>query len=143
VIGYSADRDLFERMGLQAEVLDAGCCGLAGSFGYERDHYQVSMKAGEHALLPAVRRALPDTLIVADGFSCRSQIAHATDRRALHLAEVALMAMREGSTAALQQPTAAASRGRAAAALAVGGVLAAGGAVWMGRNRRRRHARAG
>jgi hypothetical protein len=62
------------RLGVDAEVLDAGCCGLAGSFGYERgERYQVSIKAGERALLPAVRAAAEDTLIVADGFSCQEQ----------------------------------------------------------------------
>ncbi|HYM25151.1 MAG TPA: FAD-binding and (Fe-S)-binding domain-containing protein [Vicinamibacterales bacterium] len=70
------------------EAPDTGCCGMAGSFGFEADHYDVSMKVGELVLLPAVRAAKPDTLIVADGFSCREQIAQATGRRALHLAEV-------------------------------------------------------
>ncbi|MDQ3921730.1 MAG: FAD-binding oxidoreductase, partial [Actinomycetota bacterium] len=77
------------------EVLDSGCCGMAGSWGYEKgDHYEVSIKAGERVLLPAVRNAKKDALIVTDGFSCRSQIAEATDRRALHLAQVIHMALR-------------------------------------------------
>jgi FAD/FMN-containing dehydrogenase/Fe-S oxidoreductase len=84
------------RLGLDFEVVDSGCCGLAGSFGYHAgEHYDVSMKAGERVLLPAVREADPDTLIVADGFSCREQIAHATGRRALHVAEVIRLAFRE------------------------------------------------
>jgi Fe-S oxidoreductase len=83
-------------LGLDVEVLDSGCCGMAGSFGFEAgEHYEVSMKCGEQVLLPAVRQAAEDTLIVADGFSCREQIAQATDRRALHLAEVLQMALRE------------------------------------------------
>ena len=69
------------------ETLDSGCCGMAGSFGFEADHYEVSMKVGELVLLPAIRHAKPDTVIVADGFSCREQIAQATGRRAVHLAE--------------------------------------------------------
>lgn len=69
---------------------------MAGSFGFERDHYDVSMAIGERVLLPAIRRAPRDTLIVANGFSCREQIAQATDRRALHLADVLRMAMRAG-----------------------------------------------
>jgi hypothetical protein len=69
---------------------------MAGSFGFERDHYDVSMKVGERVLLPAVRRAPKDALIVADGFSCRTQIAQATERRALHLADLIEMAAREG-----------------------------------------------
>ena len=69
---------------------------MAGSFGFERQHYDVSMRAGERVLLPAVRDAPEEALIVADGFSCRTQIAQATNRRALHLAEVIEMAAREG-----------------------------------------------
>ena len=91
------EEQLLARLGLEAEVLDAGCCGLAGSFGYERgERYQVSMKAGERVLLPAVRAAARDTLIIADGFSCQEQIAHGTDRHALHLAQVLQLAMRYG-----------------------------------------------
>jgi hypothetical protein len=68
---------------------------MAGAFGFEPgDHYQVSMGAGERVLLPAVRNADRDTLIVADGFSCREQIAQSTNRRALHLAEVVQLALR-------------------------------------------------
>jgi FAD/FMN-containing dehydrogenase/Fe-S oxidoreductase len=82
-------------LGLDFEILDSGCCGLAGSFGYEADHYDISMQIGERVLLPAFRSAPPDALLVADGFSCRQQIAHATGRRALHLAEVLQLALRE------------------------------------------------
>ena len=70
-----------------------GCCGMAGSFGFERDKYEISMAIGELELLPAVRQAPPDWLIIADGFSCREQIAQGTPRRALHLAEVLQMAL--------------------------------------------------
>jgi Fe-S oxidoreductase len=93
LIGNAAQAALCADMGLEARVLDSGCCGVAGSFGYE--HYDVSMRIGEHALLPAVRGADKDTLIIADGFSCRSQIEHATDRRAMHLAQVLRMAQDE------------------------------------------------
>jgi Fe-S oxidoreductase len=82
-------------LGLNFETLDSGCCGLAGSFGYEAGHYEISMQIGERVLLPAVRAALPDTLVIADGFSCRQQIAHATGRRAFHLAEVLHLALEE------------------------------------------------
>jgi FAD/FMN-containing dehydrogenase/Fe-S oxidoreductase len=88
VLGFAADASLLARAGMAAEVLDAGCCGLAGNFGFERGHYAVSMACAEQALLPAVRAAPPDALVVADGFSCRTQIAHGTGRAALHLAEV-------------------------------------------------------
>jgi FAD/FMN-containing dehydrogenase/Fe-S oxidoreductase len=91
------DRAVLDRLGLDYEVLDDGCCGLAGSFGYERgERYEVSIKAGERTLLPAVRAASPHTLLMTDGFSCRSQIEHGSERSALHLAQVIQMAMREG-----------------------------------------------
>jgi hypothetical protein len=69
---------------------------MAGSFGFEKDHYDVSIKCGERVLLPAVRAAAKDTLIIADGFSCREQIAQATGRQALHLAQVIQLALRGG-----------------------------------------------
>ena len=86
--GIGADRQVLEAMGLDVEVLTGGCCGLAGSWGFEAGHHDLSMAIGEQALLPAVRRASPATLVVADGFSCRTQIGHGTQRRARHLAEV-------------------------------------------------------
>jgi FAD/FMN-containing dehydrogenase/Fe-S oxidoreductase len=86
---------LLARVGLEFETPDSGCCGLAGSFGYEADHYEISMQIGERVLLPAVRQSRPDVLVVADGFSCRQQIEHATGRHALHLAEVLQLALRE------------------------------------------------
>lgn len=68
--------------------IQSGCCGMAGSFGYEKEHYPISMKIGELKLMPAIRASRNEDLIVANGFSCRSQIAHATGREAKHLAEV-------------------------------------------------------
>lgn len=68
--------------------IDSGCCGLAGSFGYEVEHYDISMKIGELKLFPSIRQSSEATLIVADGFSCRSQIEHGTSRRAYHLVEI-------------------------------------------------------
>ena len=70
---------------------------MAGSFGFERGHYDVSMKVGELVLLPAVRQASKDTLIIADGFSCREQIRQATDREALHMAQVLPLALQQRS----------------------------------------------
>ena len=69
-----------------AEVidLDAGCCGMAGSFGYEKEHYEISRMVGEQRLFPAIRQADADTVIVAPGFSCRLQIEHFTGRKAVH-----------------------------------------------------------
>ncbi|MEV6805219.1 FAD-linked oxidase C-terminal domain-containing protein [Streptomyces sp. NPDC051132] len=88
VLKFDADRELMRRAHLDAEVLDEGCCGLAGNFGFERGHYDVSMAVAEQGVLPAVRGAAPDSLVLADGFSCRTQIEQGgTGRRALHLAE--------------------------------------------------------
>ena len=70
---------------------------MAGSFGFEEEKYDVSMAIGELELLPAVRQAPADSLIIADGFSCREQIAQGTDRHALHLAEVIAMALKGAS----------------------------------------------
>jgi Fe-S oxidoreductase len=96
VMGMSAEQELYERMGLDAELLDAGCCGMAGSFGFEAEHYDISVRIGEHRLLPIVRGASPETLLIADGFSCKTQIEQLTDRRALHTAQVIKMAMDRG-----------------------------------------------
>ncbi|MGH7948571.1 MAG: hypothetical protein ACREQF_05040, partial [Candidatus Binataceae bacterium] len=75
--------------GLDVKVLDSGCCGMAGAFGYEREHFDISRAIGERVLLPAVRRCDPQTIIVADGFSCRAQIRQfCPGRRPLHLAQV-------------------------------------------------------
>jgi FAD/FMN-containing dehydrogenase/Fe-S oxidoreductase len=97
VIGFDAEQRMMERMGLDVEVPDAGCCGLAGSFGFERgEKFEVSIKAGERVLLPKVRNVDDTTLVMTDGFSCRTQIEHGTKRRALHLAEVLTLAFRSG-----------------------------------------------
>jgi FAD/FMN-containing dehydrogenase/Fe-S oxidoreductase len=102
--GISPDRQLLEQMGLAVSDLQGGCCGLAGSWGFETGKYGISMDCGEQALLPAVRRASPDTIVVADGFSCKTQIADAgTGRHALHLAEV-MKTAREGIPAASGLP---------------------------------------
>ncbi|MGE5620127.1 MAG: FAD-binding and (Fe-S)-binding domain-containing protein [Sphingomonadaceae bacterium] len=90
------DEALLDRLGLEFTLLDSGCCGMAGPFGFEKGHYELSVQIGERVLLPAVRSAPRDSLIVADGFSCREQIAQCTDRRALHLAQVIQMALRQG-----------------------------------------------
>lgn len=87
VLGDAADRRLRERAGLEGE-LAGGCCGLAGNFGFERGHWEVSVACAEDQLLPAVRGASPDAEILADGFSCRTQLAQLGGVRARHLAEV-------------------------------------------------------
>jgi Fe-S oxidoreductase len=96
IISTEADEQLLESLGLDyAKILDSGCCGMAGSFGFEADKYEISLKIGEQRLLPAVREAPRDALIIADGFSCKHQIKERTDRQALHLAQVLQMAMHE------------------------------------------------
>jgi Fe-S oxidoreductase len=74
--------------GLIARLVASSCCGMAGAFGYEARHYDISMRMGEASLLPAVRNAARQTLIVADGFSCCHQIRDGTRRRPLHVAQV-------------------------------------------------------
>ncbi|HET7369743.1 MAG TPA: hypothetical protein VFK45_02770 [Gammaproteobacteria bacterium] len=124
---------------------EAGCCGVAGSFGYEAgEHYEVSVKAGEQVLLPAVRQAPKDTLIVANGFSCRSQIASATDRRALHPAQVVDIAIKDARRAAQRYPESGLYQerpsrlgARDAAVLGAGAALLGGAVMWGIRRRRR------
>jgi FAD/FMN-containing dehydrogenase/Fe-S oxidoreductase len=95
VMGFEAEHELYGKMGLDYELLDSGCCGLAGSWGFEEDKYELSMKIGERRLLPAVRDAEEDAIIMADGFSCKTQVAQGTDRRPLHTAQVIKMALDE------------------------------------------------
>jgi Fe-S oxidoreductase len=95
VLGMQDEETLLRQMGLELTVLDSGCCGMAGAFGFERDHYQISVRVGERVLLPAVRKADPDTLLLTNGFSCREQIAQITGRRTLHLAEVLQLALHQ------------------------------------------------
>jgi len=88
VLKMDGERAVLGRLGLDFEVLDSGCCGMAGSFGFEKDKYEVSVRCAERVLLPALRSASPDTMIVTNGFSCREQIEQLAGRRPLHLAEV-------------------------------------------------------
>ncbi len=96
VMGMSAEQNIYERMGLDFAILDSGCCGLAGSFGFERGHHEISVEIAEQRLLPAIRKAGDSTLIVADGFSCKTQIEQLTDRRALHTSQLIQMALDSG-----------------------------------------------
>jgi Fe-S oxidoreductase len=96
VLGFENDLPLYQKLGISADAIDAGCCGMAGAFGYEAAHHAVSVACAEQKLVPAVRNAPPETLIIADGFSCRSQIEQQTQRRALHTAEVLQMALSQG-----------------------------------------------
>ncbi|MGY4099892.1 FAD-binding and (Fe-S)-binding domain-containing protein [Nocardia sp. R16R-3T] len=98
ILHYEADQRLLGATGLDVEVLDAGCCGLAGNFGFERGHYDVSVACAEDKLMPAIRNREPETLVLADGFSCRTQIEHLDPpTRARHAAQVLAEAIRSGS----------------------------------------------
>jgi Fe-S oxidoreductase len=87
VMGWHADSALLTRAGAQVHAV-GGCCGLAGNFGVERGHYEVSRAVAETALLPAVRSAPPDSVVLADGFSCRTQLDQLADVRSVHLAQL-------------------------------------------------------
>jgi FAD/FMN-containing dehydrogenase/Fe-S oxidoreductase len=94
LVGMAAEEATLRSIGLAPAQPEPGCCGMAGAFGFERgEHYELSQKIGERNLLPAVRAASDDTLLIADGFSCREQIAQSGGRRALHLAEILEMAL--------------------------------------------------
>lgn len=95
LLNFDKETSLLEELGLSCNVLDSGCCGMAGAFGYEKEHYEVGIQCGERVLLPAVRSADGDELIISDGFSCREQIRQQTGRQALHVAEVLKQALRE------------------------------------------------
>ncbi|MDQ1743921.1 MAG: hypothetical protein QOE23_2260 [Pseudonocardiales bacterium] len=87
VLGFAADSALLTAAGARLQTL-GGCCGLAGNFGVERGHYEVSVAVAEQALLPAVRGAGPDTVVLADGFSCRTQLDQLSSRTGMHLAQL-------------------------------------------------------
>jgi len=145
ILHFDDEEKVLKKLGLDVDHPDSGCCGMAGAFGFEPDKYELSMRVGERVLLPAVREASPDTIIVADGFSCREQIAQGTDREALHLAQVLQMAMKNEApgelperrypddAAALDVPKLAWK----AAGIAGGIALFAGGIALLRRRRRR------
>ena len=89
----SDEESLLRKMGADLRTIDSGCCGMAGPFGFEKEKFGMSQALGERVLLPAVRQADPEVLIVTDGFSCREQILQATGRRAIHLAEAIQLAL--------------------------------------------------
>ncbi|HEY5232535.1 MAG TPA: FAD-binding and (Fe-S)-binding domain-containing protein [Verrucomicrobiae bacterium] len=98
VIKIKDEEALLKKLGLDFQMLDSGCCGMAGAFGFEKgEHYEVSVKCGERVLLPAVRKTDNDTLVITNGFSCHEQILQQANRQALHLAEVLQMAMKQGT----------------------------------------------
>ncbi|MEQ4305271.1 FAD-linked oxidase C-terminal domain-containing protein [Plantactinospora sp. B6F1] len=156
VLGMAAEQELLRQAGVDAQFLDSGCCGLAGNFGFERGHYEVSEACAERVLLPAVRAAEPGDIVLADGFSCRTQIAQgaANGRVAMHLAELLRAGLRGDHGDALperrwaqrpEQPAsplpalAGAATGIAATGMLIGalaalaGARAQGGGSWTSR----------
>ena len=93
VMGMHAEEQLLREMGVEFTLLDSGCCGMAGSFGFEPHKYDVSVAAAERVLMPAVRAAGAGTLIIANGFSCQEQVEQLGEKRPVHLAEVLAMAI--------------------------------------------------
>ncbi len=134
ILHFESEVDLLKKAGVDCNVPDSGCCGMAGSFGYEADHYKVGLDCGERVLLPAVRSAPDDELIITDGFSCREMIRQETDRRALHFAQVLQMAHEEGPTgprgAMPEARYAAIERTPRVPATIVGAGVAAGLGLW-------------
>jgi Fe-S oxidoreductase len=139
--GMDGEQQLLERMGLEVEQAQGGCCGLAGSWGFETGKYDISLECGEQGLLPAVRSASDETIVVANGFSCKTQLEQSgTGRRALHSAQVMKLAREhrpagytagkpeDGYYGVKPEPPAALKRARAGALLTVG-ALAAGAAA--------------
>jgi FAD/FMN-containing dehydrogenase/Fe-S oxidoreductase len=97
--GIDPEVELLEKMGVEVETLQAGCCGLAGSWGFEAGHHELSIQVGEQGLLPKVRELDDETIVVADGFSCKTQIEEGrTGRRALHVAQVLKLAREHGAS---------------------------------------------
>ncbi|WP_236788998.1 FAD-binding and (Fe-S)-binding domain-containing protein [Amycolatopsis sp. GM8] len=93
-LGFGADEKLMARAGIRNSTMDSGCCGLAGNFGFERGHYDVSVAVAEDRMLPAIRDAAAETVVISNGFSCRTQIAQESERTAVHLAELVRAALR-------------------------------------------------
>jgi Fe-S oxidoreductase len=87
-MGMQDELTLLRLTGAEVELLDSGCCGMAGPFGFEKDKYDLSQKLGERVLLPAVRNKAANTILVTDGFSCAEQITQNTTAKPMHLAEV-------------------------------------------------------
>ncbi|HSY48520.1 MAG TPA: FAD-binding and (Fe-S)-binding domain-containing protein [Thermoanaerobaculia bacterium] len=147
VLHFSDEEQVLKKLGLDVDSPDSGCCGMAGAFGFEHDKYELSMRIGERVLLPAVREAARGTIIVADGFSCREQIAQGTGREALHLAQVLHMAMQEEPAGELperryaEKPATMDVRKVAwkVAGIAGGIALIAGGIALLRKRRRRRN----
>jgi len=132
IIGMEAEKKLFEAMGAKAEIADDGCCGMAGSFGFEEQKYDISMQIYEHQLGPHLRNLPRERLVLADGFSCRTQIEQATGRRPLHLAQLLRVAGR-GDTTEIDGLRPGNSAWMRNGALLAGGIALGFGALYTGR----------
>jgi FAD/FMN-containing dehydrogenase/Fe-S oxidoreductase len=140
IMKMASEESLLRRLGVDFQSPAPGCCGMAGSFGFESDKYEISIAIGELELLPPIRQAAADWLIIANGFSCREQIAHGTKRHALHLAEVLQMALHEDEESSIRDHFSARQFARQhedaihqsmrAAALGVAGVAAVSTLLW-------------
>jgi Fe-S oxidoreductase len=132
------EESVLRKMGIDWSAPAPGCCGMAGSFGFDEEKYDVSMAIGELELLPAVRQAPADSLIIADGFSCREQISQCTDRHSLHLAEVIATALKGGissdgsypETPHVRRRQAELDRSMKRSGLALAGVAAGAALLW-------------
>ncbi|MGU7784448.1 FAD-binding and (Fe-S)-binding domain-containing protein [Burkholderia sp. PU8-34] len=93
LFGMKGETALLDKLGVRWKLLDTGCCGMAGSFGFNDEHYDLSMKIGEGKLLPLVRQASKDAIVVTNGFSCREQIEQGAGRTPLHIAQLAKRAL--------------------------------------------------
>ena len=141
VLNPETEQAMLRAMGLDLNEPPVGCCGQAGSFGYEPRHYDVSMRIAADVLLPAVRKTSEDALVIADGFSCRDQIRHGSGRMAMHPAEVLALALDERdavpSAAAQQRYLEPPARPDPRQAALAGGLLAVMGVlVWAARRPR-------
>jgi Fe-S oxidoreductase len=144
VMGFDADEKVLNSVASDVQIPSSGCCGLAGSWGFEKEKFDISMDCGERVLFPAVRDAAPGDVLVADGFSCRTQIEQGTGRRAIHLAQLIKAALPDGPELPPERPeqafedtpngSSSVKQGMVLAAFAAGAVAAAGAAA-----RRRAH----
>jgi FAD/FMN-containing dehydrogenase/Fe-S oxidoreductase len=125
VIGKEDEIELLHKMGVDVREPEPGCCGLAGSFGFEAGHHDISMAIGEQRLLPAVRKASPEERLIANGFSCQTQIVQGTGRESQHIAQVIAGAL-AGRREQLARRRSVGSQVMTAALVGGGTVLAAG-----------------
>jgi Fe-S oxidoreductase len=146
IMKTGCEEKLLKEMGVEFVKPETGCCGMAGAFGFEADHYDVSIACGERLLLPEVRKASKDMLILADGFSCREQVRQTTDRVPLHLAQILKMALDQGPRGPagnfpeeryLTPEPAIPSKGKTLALLAISALVIGSLAGWFGSRSRR------